>query len=604
MASVFAWPGVRGGADGEGYLVDRRAFHHREPIAGEWAWIDPGDGQAPGVARVLATRGHTVSWADDQLRVDGRPAPFPIAESVAPPIALTFEVPSGYVLMTGAGSSRSGASPGSSLGLRLVAREEIVGRAWARLYPVWNRASSPESKAIRRIAKSPSGVRSGCHWLCQCRTTSRHWQSQWHPKAPPDWAEARPCKPTIEAFRQPARLGAASPLKFPDLVPHPPRRLSDVVFRGGHLPLETRPRSRQRCSPSPSNPPCAAINRANALRSTGPKTAEGKDASRRNALKHGMCARTLVLPDEEQDAIDRRVAEYTPCLRPADAFETLAGRGDRRQRRAREALPGARGDHPHAAGTARDPLLGRGPRAAGRRMGARLPKAPESPPGGFARSKQGCTWLIERWEALGHALESKATGTSRKREWPSISSAAAAETRPRRRRSTATLRPADRSSPSKSAGCNTLKSEVLETLDDEERDGAEVGCGPELDRELKLARRYENASRKQFQWAHRTLIEGRNPSKSTPRIGLIADEPEPEGFGRGPETPLASRVAHEAGMSRLVEEIARQEAILDARESRDPSPREEPAGAWTPPVSYGGNRKHRRAQKALARRNR
>jgi len=39
-------------------------------------------------------------------------------------------------------------------------------------------------------------------------------------------------------------------------------------------------------------------NRRNAQRSTGPKSDEGKDRVRRNALKHGMAARTVmpVLP--------------------------------------------------------------------------------------------------------------------------------------------------------------------------------------------------------------------------------------------------------------------------------------------------------------------
>lgn len=37
-------------------------------------------------------------------------------------------------------------------------------------------------------------------------------------------------------------------------------------------------------------------NRANAQRSTGPRTESGKEASRRNALKHGILSRSLDLP--------------------------------------------------------------------------------------------------------------------------------------------------------------------------------------------------------------------------------------------------------------------------------------------------------------------
>jgi hypothetical protein len=37
-------------------------------------------------------------------------------------------------------------------------------------------------------------------------------------------------------------------------------------------------------------------NRANAQRSTGPRTQSGKEVSRRNALKHGILSRSLDLP--------------------------------------------------------------------------------------------------------------------------------------------------------------------------------------------------------------------------------------------------------------------------------------------------------------------
>jgi hypothetical protein len=45
------------------------------------------------------------------------------------------------------------------------------------------------------------------------------------------------------------------------------------------------------------------VNRQNAQKSTGPKTPEGKAASSRNALKHGLTAETHpVIPGEEADA--------------------------------------------------------------------------------------------------------------------------------------------------------------------------------------------------------------------------------------------------------------------------------------------------------------
>src|SRR6185312_13668932 len=40
-------------------------------------------------------------------------------------------------------------------------------------------------------------------------------------------------------------------------------------------------------------------NRANAKRSTGPKTEEGKSRSKLNALKHGLSAERVVIGDED-----------------------------------------------------------------------------------------------------------------------------------------------------------------------------------------------------------------------------------------------------------------------------------------------------------------
>ncbi len=51
-------------------------------------------------------------------------------------------------------------------------------------------------------------------------------------------------------------------------------------------------------------------NRLNALKSTGPKTPQGKAAVRLNSLKHGLRAKTLILPGENREEFDELCAGF------------------------------------------------------------------------------------------------------------------------------------------------------------------------------------------------------------------------------------------------------------------------------------------------------
>src|SRR4051812_35487605 len=66
-------------------------------------------------------------------------------------------------------------------------------------------------------------------------------------------------------------------------------------------------------------------NRANGLRSTGPRTVEGKEQSRRNALKHGLAGAGVVLPEDVSGAIARRKVEWDDVLRPSGPREDWLG---------------------------------------------------------------------------------------------------------------------------------------------------------------------------------------------------------------------------------------------------------------------------------------
>ena len=64
-------------------------------------------------------------------------------------------------------------------------------------------------------------------------------------------------------------------------------------------------------------------NRRNAERSTGPKTEEGKRRSRRNALRHGLCAETVI--EIVEDVEDYKEFESAIIAN----YEAETGRGTR-----------------------------------------------------------------------------------------------------------------------------------------------------------------------------------------------------------------------------------------------------------------------------------
>ena len=64
-----------------------------------------------------------------------------------------------------------------------------------------------------------------------------------------------------------------------------------------------------------------AANRANAQKSTGPKTLEGKERSRANSLQHGMTGAGIVLPAEDAAEVERRFAALRSQLAPTGEYQ-------------------------------------------------------------------------------------------------------------------------------------------------------------------------------------------------------------------------------------------------------------------------------------------
>jgi len=66
----------------------------------------------------------------------------------------------------------------------------------------------------------------------------------------------------------------------------------------------------------------AAINKANAQHSTGPRTAAGKQRSSLNAWRHGLTGQTVVLPTEDHSAYERHSQSFLDEYHPQGATET------------------------------------------------------------------------------------------------------------------------------------------------------------------------------------------------------------------------------------------------------------------------------------------
>jgi hypothetical protein len=62
--------------------------------------------------------------------------------------------------------------------------------------------------------------------------------------------------------------------------------------------------------------------RANGAKSKGPKTPEGKARSSQNAIRHGLCAKSIVLSTEDRDEYEKLYTAYLLRFQPADQVET------------------------------------------------------------------------------------------------------------------------------------------------------------------------------------------------------------------------------------------------------------------------------------------
>jgi hypothetical protein len=187
----------------------------------------------------------------------------------------------------------------------------------------------------------------------------------------------------------------------------------------------------------------AEINQRNGRQSHGPKTPEGKQRSRFNALKHGLKARVAVLPGEDPQQYQGRLEAWIADWMPSNDLEqslveravTLSWQLDRAQRAETARLAGILRSAPaEAALRQQDEALALGQRLFFDRRGplplsphalysankprtscSGLPDDPDDPPRLLLRleaTAAGCRWLLDRWAELGALLDQGQTWQS------------------------------------------------------------------------------------------------------------------------------------------------------------------------------------------------
>src|SRR5262245_30478870 len=145
-------------------------------------------------------------------------------------------------------------------------------------------------------------------------------------------------------------------------------------------------------------------NQKNAQKSTGPKTTEGKERSRRNALRHGLTGDGTVLKKTDAELFRKKLGKLREECRPVGELEqALVAKMalsivrqerciekdladlERRKRRAEARWEDRREDE------VREGI-------------ALLKTEPSEAVDELEASSLGCAWLIEQWQKLARAL--------------------------------------------------------------------------------------------------------------------------------------------------------------------------------------------------------
>src|SRR4051812_28163733 len=263
-------------------------------------------------------------------------------------------------------------------------------------------------------------------------------------------------------------------------------------------------------APGPEIPPAPAKKRGG-----GPRTPEGKEQSKRNALKHGMRAKVL-LPDDLAAAVAGRTAELADEFLPGSPYEEwlvgqMALASARLDRCAELAIADLRRSVDRASLCWDDDR-----RKAVEDLAARLPKDPSRVAQALGRSRQGTDWLIGRWEGLGEALDANGAWDEAQRRLAFDLLGVA----PELRNGSAKVPPEGDARGLAALVARQLarlrerREEALDWLDENERAMTASGMPLEEDAPTARVRRYEASCRRAYLSARDELLASREAQPS------------------------------------------------------------------------------------------
>jgi hypothetical protein len=259
-------------------------------------------------------------------------------------------------------------------------------------------------------------------------------------------------------------------------------------------------------------------NLKNSASSTGPRTPEGKDASKRNSCRHGLAGSGGVVCPEDRAKVEARAAALREQFQPESEFErTLVEQmavDSIRMDRCRESYLVLCQDQANRAALCWDEDR----RAEAEEIASRLGWDPSRSRSKLEQSRFGCELLIDRWEGLGRILREVGVWDDSQRSLALDLLGVPIELRAG---ITAVDPGATLDAKAFRLGVvegelerlRSRKAKAFDLLDEHDRASAEVGIGAELSKPLRLLERYESACFRRQQAAMRILNDRPRPAE-------------------------------------------------------------------------------------------